>query len=409
MYMYCRRMLESSLYGPVSRGKVRLLFGARQTGKTSLLRAGLPDETTYRVDLAGPAKRRAYEADPSLLARELAALPARTTNVVIDEVQKVPALLDEVQSLYDADKRRFELFLTGSSARRLKQNAASLLPGRAHLYRLTPVSQWEVDGFAPLAGLDGAPPSAQPAFPRQSLTSMLLYGSLPGVREEAPESAAATLAAYVETYLEEEIRREAMARDLGAFANFLRLAAVASGQTVNVAALSQDSGVPASSVKNHYQVLVDTFVGYWVMPYLRDERQRVLKTPRFYFFDVGVRNAAAALPLHPGLLNSEGPHLLEHWVGLELLYRAEYLGRGYRLSFWRLHSGAEVDFVWETPAEDVPIEVKWTERPTVSDARHLELFLARHSKRARRGLVICRAPRPQQLTPRVLAVPYDAF
>jgi len=409
MNMLYGRALAQDLHAKVSQGKIRLLFGARQTGKTSLLQSCLPEGTTRFVNLAAPSTRRAYEVDPGVLARELAALPLQIKHVVLDEVQKVPALLDEVQSLYDGNKRRFEIFLSGSSGRKLRQSVSNLLPGRAHVYHLHPVCLAEVRGYAPAVELGPQQAVAAPAFPPLTLEALLLFGSLPGVRQEPAASAAATLAGYVETYLEEEIRREAAARDLGAFANFLRLAALASGRMINVAALSQDSGVPASTVKNYYQVLVDTFVGHWVMPYARAPSQRIMKTPRFLFFDVGVRNAAAGLPLQPGLLNSEGPALLEHWVGLELLYRAALGGRGFRVSFWRTRSGAEVDYVLETPDEDIPIEVKWAERPTPSDARHLETFMQSYPKRARRGLVVCRVARPQQLTPRVLAVPFDGF
>jgi predicted AAA+ superfamily ATPase len=126
----------------------------------------------------------------------------------------------------------------------------------------------------------------------------------------------------VEHYLEEEIRREALVRDMGPFGVFLRLAASESGRQLNVARLSQESGVPASTLKNYYQVLVDTFVGYWMTAYAGRTRNRVLTTPRFYAFDVGVRQAAAETPLHPRLPDELGGTLLEHWVAHELIARA---------------------------------------------------------------------------------------
>lgn len=189
----------------------------------------------------------------------------------------------------------------------------------------------------------------------------------------------------------------------------MRLAAIESGRQVNLLHLSRESGVPATTLKSYYAVLEDTFVGYWVRPYKGSGRKRLLTTPRFLFFDTGVRNAAAGLPLDRALLASEGPGLLEQWVGLELRYRAAYLGRGHEVSFWRTASGAEVDYVWQGPREDVPIEVKWTERPQPADARHIETFLDQYFRRARRGLVVCRCARPQRLTERVVAVPWDRF
>jgi predicted AAA+ superfamily ATPase len=414
--MFYHRLLSAPLTSRVSRNKVRLVFGARQTGKTELLKRTLRGENSLYIDLGSSAERRRLEADPSRFGREVRALPKRIATIVVDEIQKVPALLDEIQNLYDERKSRFQIFLTGSSARRLRRHSANLLPGRCHTFRLVPVCQWEAQGPSrtdwqgaePGARFQESPPAPKP-FPAQSLDRTLLLGNLPGIRTETSSTAAATLSAYVENYLEEEIRREALARDLGAFAAFLKLAAMESGQQVNLAHLSRESGVPAASLKNYYQVLEETFVGFWLRPYARRGRKRLLTTPRFLFFDPGVRNAAAGLPPERSILASEGPRLFEQWVGLELQYRSSYLGSGHGVSFWRPASGAEVDYVWQSPREDIPIEVKWTARPQPSDARHLEAFLAEYPSRARRGLVVCRCERAERLTDRVIAVPWNQF
>lgn len=413
--MYYRRFLESPLGGRLSRNKVRLLLGARQTGKTMLLRHLLAGTQTHVIDLQDGAERRRFEADPGAFSREVRALSKRVRAVLVDEIQKAPALLDEIQALYDGAPSRWQFYLTGSSARQLRARSANLLPGRSHLYHLFPVCAWEV------AGADSVPAIAPPVshrpsgaaaaspFPPQALNRVLLLGSLPGVRAESVATAQATLGAYVAHYLEEEIRREALVRELGPFMVFVRLAAAESGGQVNLARLSQESGVPSSTLKNYYQVLVDTFVGHWLPAYGRRTRKRLLTTPRFYFFDVGVRNAAAELPLSVRLSDGQGGPLLEHWVAQELLARAAYLGRGYRVSFWRTSYGVEVDFVWETAREDLPIEVKWTEHPRPTDARHLETFLDEFPSRARTGLLVCRCARPQQLTERVRAIPWQAL
>lgn len=414
--MFYERIARTLLGSPRSRHKVRLLFGARQTGKTELLRRIVPPGTTMSVDLGAASVRRRFEVDPARFGREARALPRAVRHILIDEIQKVPALLDEVQSLYDERHSRFDIFLTGSSARKLRRHSANLLPGRSHVFRLYPVTLWEAEGPArmswpgaePSGALRGRSAGAKP-FPAQTLERTLLLGNLPGIRTETREQAAATLAAYVENYLEEEIRREALVRDLGAFAEFLRLAALESGQQVHLSRLSQESGVPLASVKNYYQVLEDTFAGFWLRPYARRGRKRLLTTPRFLFFDTGARNAAAELPADRRILATEGPRLLEHWVGLELIYRAGYLGRGFSVGFWRAVSGAEVDFVWQSPQEDVPIEVKWTARPKPADARHVEKFLSEYPQRARRGLVICRCEEVERLTERVVAVPWNRF
>jgi uncharacterized protein len=407
--MYRQRTLEGRLLGRVSQNKVRLLFGARQTGKTMLLRHALTDESTRRYDLGQTGLRQRFEADPSAFSREIRALPRGVPNVVVDEIQKVPALLDEVQALYDAGPRSRQFFLTGSSARRLRSGAANLLPGRSHAWRIHPVCRWEQDVAHPLAiPADRRAAARGPRpFPTPSLDRLLRLGSLPGVLAEATATATATLETYVETYLEEEIRREALVREIGPFHVFLRLAAAESGGQVNLAKLSQESGVAATTLRTYYQVMVDTFVGHWLEPYARRTRKRLLTTPRFLFFDLGVRNAAAGRALDAKTTDEDGGRLLEHWVGQELVARASYLGRPHRVTFWRTTSGVEVDYVWEGPREDVPIEVKWTARPRPTDARHLETFLDEYSPRARRGLLVCRCPEPQQLTDRVTALPWN--
>jgi predicted AAA+ superfamily ATPase len=187
---------------------------------------------------------------------------------------------------------------------------------------------------------------------------------------------------------------------------FLRLAALKSGRQVNQSKLAQESGVPASTLKTDYQVLVDTFVGYWLPAHGQRSRKRLLTTPRFLFFDTGVRNAAAQLPLDGAVPESEASTLLEQWVGQELVARAGYLGRGHKVTFWRTVSGAEVDYVWESPKEEIPIEVNWTARPRPVDARHLESFINEQPGRARRGLLVCRCGQPELLTEGVRAIPW---
>jgi len=405
---YYRRWLEGALSRATSRGKVRLLLGARQTGKSSLLRALLPKDTLH-IDLQDPRTRVRYERSSGVLVDELDVRKEKRLVVCIDEIQKVPALLDDVQLLHDRAPKRWQFFLTGSSARRLRLGAANLLPGRVHLYPLSPIIEAERAGFAHSEVTPRLAPSAPPRFPPQPLDERLVWGSLPGIQLEPLGRRSATLSAYSELYLEEEIRREAVVRDVGAFSRFLTLAALESGQTMNLTGLSQESGVPVATVRTFYQVLVDTFVGYWVPHYGRAGRKQILSTPRFVFFDPGVRNAAAELPLGRSLLKTQAGPLFEQWMLAELIHRASYLGRGHRVSFYRARSGAEVDAIFESPREDIPIEAKWTENPRAADARHLELFLNAYPKRARRALLVCRAGSARRLTDRVTAVPWNAL
>jgi len=379
---------------------------ARQTGKSTLLRE-LATPEAICLNLEDRRQRLDFERQPAAFAQQLRARTDPRVRVLVDEIQKVPALLDEVQCLHDEAPGRFDFFLTGSSDRRLKASAANLLPGRAHLHRLGPLVLPEREGL-PAGRVLPLPVDASfvPRFPPPTLDELLIFGNLPGVVLEPEDSRVQTLESYVELYLEAEIRREGMVRNLGAFQQFLELAALESGQIINFTNLAKESGVPIATLRTFYQVLEDTFVGYRLPAYGERSRKRVLTTPRFLFFDLGVRNAAARLPLNRALVRTQPGLLFENWVGLELIHRCQYLGRTARVSFWRTAHGAEVDFVVETPQETIPLEVKWTERPDESDARHLKLFLATYPKKARRGYIVCRCAEPRQLTEAIQAIPW---
>ena len=404
---YYQRLLHAKLISKRSQNKVRLIFGARQVGKTMLLKNILSEKDSIFYNLQDSSLRRRLERDPSIFTRELNALPADITNVFVDEIQKIPSLLDEVQFLYDNDKTRFQFYLTGSSARKLRGYSANLLPGRSHVYYLYPVSLMEERGRKSL--VERFELTSGRLFPETLLNDKLIFGNLPGIRLENEETAFETLSAYVDNYVEEEIRKESLVRNTASFNVFLQLSALESGKQVNLTKLSQESGIAVSTIKNYYQVLNDTFLGYWVYSYRKSQRKRLTTTPAFYFFDLGVRNTAAEIRLNKSMLAELGGHLLEHLVGLELIQRAGYLGRGYNVSFWRTVSGAEVDFIFETTDKDIPIEVKWTESPSTKHIRNIEKFIDLHPERASNGYLVCRISQPQQLSERVLAIPFESL
>ena len=408
---YYSRFLESRLSEGkpqarrgASQPKVTLVLGARQTGKSTLLKHCLQQhEQTLYVNLQDRRARRRYEADEGLLLREIEAAD-QVSAVFIDEIQKVPGLLDDVQLLYDQEPRRLRFFLTGSSARQLKRGSANLLPGRAHTMLLSPVLQAEQRHCAIL-------PVAMPGgnrFPTRSLEDYLTFGNLPGLYQEDRSSWAETLSAYVELYIENEIRQENVVGDMGAFVRFLRLAALESGQCVNFTKLARDVRVAANTLRNFYQILEDTYVGLRIQPFGRS-RKRLLQAPRFLIFDLGVRHILAELPLNDSLLKLDPGHTFEQWVLAELYYRCQCWGKGHKLSTWQTSTGAEVDAIVETPQEAIPIEVKWTETPSPRDARHVVTFLDLHGDLSTKGYVVCRCPRRQQLTDRVTAIPWQEF
>lgn len=403
--VYYNRWLEKKLKGNLSKNKIRLIFGARQTGKTMLLNKLMPKDKTKNYNLQDSRLRRRYEKDPSLFSRELQVLDKKIKNIFVDEIQKVPELLDEIQYIYDLNKTRFQFFLTGSSARKLRKSTANLLPGRSHIYNLFPVSLFEEENCE--KSVIKKEKCLSNPFPEKSLEWKLLYGNLPGVRNETAGSAIETLDAYVTNYLEEEIRKEALVKKISSFEIFLQLAAIENSKQVNLLKMSKESGIPVSTLKNYYQTLVDTFVGYWMPAFKASPRKRVLTTPRFYFFDIGVRNAAAELNLNKTILSELGGFLFESLVGLELLQKAVCYGRGYNVSFWRTVSGAEVDFIFETPKEIIPIEVKWSENPKVSHAKNIEKFIDIYPEKAKKGFVVCRTDEPVKISKRVTAIPYN--
>lgn len=384
--MYFARQLQPALARHLGRGRSILLLGPRQTGKTTLLgdlRADLA------VSLASPAVRQRYERDPSILAGEVQAVAdARTAGrvplVTIDEVQKVPALMDVGQDLID---RRIATFVfTGSSARKLKRGRdLNLLPGRVVVLRLDPLLVEELH-----------PPR---------LEEVLLFGSLPGMcTTPEPSDREADLRSYVETYLEEEVRQEALVRNVGAYGRFIELAAREAGRVANYTRISQDVGVTSVTIQSYYEILCDCLIAERIEPVVASRtRKKLTKASRYLLFDTGVARVAAREGRQ--LPRARMGELFEQFVGIEIVRYCRLHAPEARLRFWRDPDGPEVDWVVDYPGGFLPIEVKLGDRPSERDVRHIEVFIEEYG--ARRGLVVCSVPRPMKLTPRVTAVPWQ--
>ena len=395
---------------------VHVVFGARQTGKSTLLRRLWP-ETAVWLDFSDPAQRAEHLRRPEALIQRCRALPRsrRPARIVVDEAQNVPAIFDAVQHLWDSDRGRWRFLLCGSSARKLRATGANLLPGRSIQHRLYPLvlperppqstgRAWK--GLVSPMPFSMRPPAELSAFPAAALEDRLLFGELPGVAVAGRRNRADLLRAYTLVYLEEELRREALVKDWPAFARFLQLAAAEAGRMINYAAISREAGVSLPTVKSYYQLLEDMFIGFRVTAFSGSPRKSLLSTERFFFFDLGVRNAAAELPLEAAMVRANPGPLFEQWVGVELWKRLQYLGGG-KLHYFRTKGGAEVDFIVARGGRLAPVEVKWTERPTLADTRHLLTFLDEHRRQARHGYVVCRCPEPIALDNRVTALPWS--
>ena len=401
---------ERALHRPY----VQIVFGTRQCGKSTLILDRLPPDAV-RINLARPGDLARLEARPEELVERCLALPSRESAhvVFVDEAQRVPGIFDAVQFLHDEHRNRFRFVLCGSSARKLRATGANLLPGRSMMHRLHPLVLPELPAPeasaspARLLPLPAVVPE-HPLFPSWDLLDRLAFGALPGVVTAAPEDRADLLRSYAEIYLEEEIRGEAAVRDLGAFRRFLQLAAREAGQPVNLSALAQELGLTHPTVKSYYKILEDIFVGIPLPAFTRSARKSVLSTRRFLFFDLGVRHAAAGLrPGHDTVLANPGP-VFEQWVGLELWRRLQMLGEG-SLSSFRTSDGAKIDFIIERAGRLIPVEVKFTEHPSMKDARHLKRFLVEHADEADEGYVICRCPHPLKLAENITALPWQAI
>jgi predicted AAA+ superfamily ATPase len=409
------RWIESVWIEKFSSPYVHIVFGARQTGKSTLLKQLIPDAAVW-LDFSDPGLRTEYLRRPEQLIALCRGLELRRTPpyVVIDEAQNVPAVFDAVQHLYDSDKTRWRFILCGSSARKLRVIGANLLPGRSFIHYLYPLMTLERP-FSESSDLNWSVRSPlslplgkalkKPSFPGVELIERLTFGDLPGVATAPVQDRADLLRSYGSVYLEEELRRESLVKDWVAFSRFLQLAAGESGRMLNYAGISKESGVTVPTIKNYYQLLEDMFMGFRISAFSGSPRKNLLSTARFFFFDLGVRHAAAELPLDPAtVLANPGP-VFEQWVGIELWKRLKYLGTG-KLVYLRTKAGAEVDFIIERTTELTPIEVKWTTNPSLSDARHLIKFLSEHPKQARQAYLICRCRTRLQLSDQITALPW---
>lgn len=315
------------------------LFGPRGTGKSTWIRSQFGEALVF--NLLAPESVVLYERDPTQFRREVLARP-REGWIVLDEVQRVPKLLDEVHYLMEEEGyRRF--VLSGSSARKLRRGGVNLLAGRAILRKLFPLTVAEMNFSVPTGQL-------------------LRYGSMPlSVTAEDDEAREEFLRAYVTTYLIEEIRAEGLVRDLGPFSRFLQVASLAAARTTNVSAIARDASVSRETARGYFDILVDTLVGDWLPAYRPRAKVKEQTLPKFYWFDAGVLHAAAGGFDQPLSADWDGV-LLEHLVLHEIRSTMHYGGVKGSLGYWGTPSGAEVDFVWWRGADMVAIDVKSARR-----------------------------------------------
>lgn len=336
------------------------LFGPRQVGKSTLLKSL---KTIFSLDLLNPEKQLNYLKNPNLLNNQLEALPHKGT-VLIDEIQRVPALLDIIHHLIEKYPN-LRFVMSGSSARKLRHGAANLLGGRALYRTMHPLNFQELgDQF--------------------NLESVLSFGSLPKIynylTEKKEELANDFLRSYVITYLKEEIKAEALVRNLQGFQNFLDIAAAQFAEQINMTDLGRQCGISTPTVREYYSILEDTLMGIFIRPFLKSERKRMSHSPKFYFFDNGVTRAVlGTLKTSPSPI--EKGRLFEQWVIQEVYRLNEYEQKDFRFSFWRTSHGAEVDLILERGKEILcGIECKYKKNLSSKDLSGINSFRQEYPK-----------------------------
>lgn len=373
----------------LNKNRSTFLFGPRGTGKTALLRelfsTGLPGEI---INLLHSELFRRYKLNPSQfrkdVERKINSQPPPVT-IAVDEVQKIPELLDEVHSLLEEYKGQLRFILTGSSARKLKRGGANLLAGRALTSRLHPLSMGEI---------------------RLELERALTIGTLPGIYLD-DQDPLPLLEAYVDTYVREEILQEAIIRKVDPFLRFLDVAAQSNGESLNFAKLARAAAVSPHTVASYFQILEDTMLGALLPPFHFSVRRQIVQSPRFYFFDCGVLNQLRG-ELRSALKPSSYRFgkLFETFVINELLRANDYRHAGQKLYYWRTSTGMEVALVLsKSPAfPPTAIEIKSDTAPARSDCRGLLAFQQENPKA--RLLLISRTPKPYNIG-EISVLPWD--
>ena len=356
------------------------LWGPRKTGKTTYLRKEFPKSLVYdflKTDLFIELSKQ-----PSLLREQILAQPDRILEqpVILDEAQKIPQVLDEVHWLIENRKLRF--ILCGSSARKLKRGRANLLGGRAWRYEMFPLS-W-------------------PETKNLNLMRALNHGLIPlhYVQDRYDKS----LKAYVQDYLKEEVFAEGLTRNIPAFSRFFDAMGYSHGQLINYSNIARECGVDSKTVKEYFQILIDTLVGTRVEPFKKRQGMQVIsKASKFYLFDVGVAGAITKRKIHEEKGSLFG-QAFEHFILMQILAHSSYQELDYPINFWRTKTGLEVDFI--LGSGEVAVEVKGTSRLDSKDMKPLLAFVGEYSPRM--AIIVCNE-KARRIHGKISVLPWREF
>jgi predicted AAA+ superfamily ATPase len=359
-----------------SEGESFFLWDARQTGKSTLLQNAFPKALWFDLLLADEYQRMLM--NPTLLRETVLAQPELKT-VIIDEIQRIPDLLNEIHWLMTHTNTQF--IMSGSSPRKIIRSGTNLLGGRALRYELYPFISQEIPNF--------------------NIETALNNGMIP--RHYLMENPKRRISAYIGNYLQDEIVSEARLRNVQLFALFLKAAAFSNGEMVNYSNIATDCGVSAPTIKEYFQILEDTLIGRMVPAFQKKPKRRVITAPKFYFFDIGVVNHLMNRR-NISLGSTDYGNAFEHFIYLELYAHSKYSGIEYPISYWRTTSQLEIDFVLGD--HEVAIEVKST---NVIQTRHLNGLKAfQEEYEVKHALVICNEPRPR-VSGNITILPWQIF
>ncbi len=365
-----KRLFELNL----PRGQSAFLWGPRKVGKSFWIHHQLPHATI--IDLLQTDCFVEYAARPALLRERFADTPGI---IVIDEIQKIPSLLDEVHWLIARAGKQF--LLTGSSARKLRRGHANLLGGRAWKRHMVPLSVQEVEGF--------------------DLERAMQSGLLPS--HFLSSHPAEELRAYIADYLKEEIAAEALIQNIPAFSEFLKVAALTSSELLNYTNVGREAGVSAKVVRNYFQILEDTYLGFRIPPWKKSRTRRLIETEKFYLFDVGVTNFLARRT--PRIGTPEFGKSFEHYILMELLAFKAYRQPDTEIAFWRTSNQHEVDFLLND--KEIAIEIKASNRVHEGDLKGLKALL--EDGPVKRAYIVCLESRRRKIDKRFEVVPWREF
>lgn len=359
-----------------SEGESLFLWGARQTGKSTLLKTLFPNALWFDLLLSDVYERLSKQ--PSIL-RETILANTEHKLVIIDEIQRIPELLNEVHWLIANYNTRF--ILSGSSPRKIIRGGANLLGGRALRYELYPLVSSEIPDFDLLKAINNG------LLPKHYLAS----------------NAKKLISAYIGNYLKDEIAAEAKIRNIQSFSKFLEAAAFSNGEMVNYSNIAADCGVSAPTVKDYFQILEDTLIGRYVPSYQKKPKRRVITAPKFYFFDIGIVNYL----LKRGQIQMGSEifgNAFEHLIYQEIYAHSQYSGKEYAIHYWRTASQIEVDFILGD--NDVAIEIKSTTNISSRHLKGLKSFAEEYN--TKQLIVVCNEPLPR-LIDNVLVLPWQVF